>query len=81
MRAISPKEIRSLEKGTLVVVCEPEGDSVRRMPGYVFRFLHATRIEIRHRDDEGRLVILPWSMDTNKPINDPKSKLWLEHFE
>jgi hypothetical protein len=41
--------------------------------------LHATRLDIRYRDDEQRLVIVPWSKDTNKPIDAPRSKLWLEY--
>jgi hypothetical protein len=79
MRPVSPVEIRSLAVRTKLWLCEPIGEETKRQPAYVFRELHATRLDIRYLDDEKRKVLMPWSKDTNKPINDPRSKLWLEY--
>ncbi len=81
MKPVSPKEIRSLPVKTKLWLCENSQSKVLRRPAYVFREEHATRLAIRYLDDEGRKVILPWSKDTNRPINDPNSGFWLEYFE
>ncbi len=81
MRPVSPTEIRSLELKAKLWLCEPGFEQPVRRPAYVFRRPHATRIEVRYLDEQGRKVIIPWSLDTNKPINDPRSKHWLEYRE
>ncbi len=81
MRPVSPKEIEALPLKAKVILCELISGGIDRRPAYVYVKRYATRIEVRYLDDEGRRVLIPWSLLTNKPINDPKSKFWLEHFE
>jgi len=79
MGTIGPIEVRALKTGDRVFLCEPGREKPLKRAGYVVRKTHQTRIEIRYRDDDGRKVAIPWSLDTNKPTGDKSSTLWLEH--